>query len=130
MPNKLEILYNPKILVNETQGVGIPRLLSGKKFPAPSINLQPIIPVSGVQLVGFRILKKVSSATIVSGFKMQMYSPLAWATPILFPFGKPKFSVFDINFTSGKRCCIMAQLSSEELLSMTIISPSIPSSAF
>jgi hypothetical protein len=39
---------------------------------------------------------------------------------MLFPLGKPKFSLFSISLILGKRSFIMAQLSSEELLSITI----------
>ena len=70
-------IQHPDILVKATQGVGMPRLLSGKKFPVPSMSLQPIIPVFSCQFLVFSILEKVSSATTVSGFKTQIYSPLA-----------------------------------------------------
>ena len=81
------------------KGDGTPRLLSGRKFPAPSINLQPIIPTDSWLLLANNFLK-VSSATTVSGFKIQIYSPLACCTAVLFPFGKPKFSLFSISVRS------------------------------
>ena len=57
-----------------THGVGMPRLLSGRNFPVPSISLHPIIPISefGSWNLEFRIFTNVSSATTVSGFKIQI----------------------------------------------------------
>ena len=127
MLNKFHLgnnLYKPTTLVKATQGVGIPLLDSGKKPPAPSINLQPTAPKLDLLLANCNTFSKVSSATTVSGFKIQTYSPLASARAILFPLGKPKFSLFAINFIFGKRVCIISQLPSDELLSITIISAS------
>jgi hypothetical protein len=44
--------------VKATQGVGTPRLDSGRKFPVPSINLHPTIPISefGIWNLEFKIL--------------------------------------------------------------------------
>ena len=67
---------------------------------------------------------KVFSATMVSGFKIHKYSPLAWDTPILFPIGNPTFSLLAIRFTCGNLAFIQAKLPSTEALSTTIISAS------
>ncbi|MNY19259.1 hypothetical protein D3C86_1526840 [compost metagenome] len=90
-----------------TQGDGIPLFDSGRKFPVPSISLQPIIPKSVLVRAKARIFSNVSSATTVSGFNIQTYFPLALSTPILLPLGKPTFSLFSIKITSGKRSFII-----------------------
>ena len=53
-----------------------------------------------------------------------MYSPLASLTAMLLPFGKPTLALFSMSLMCGKRARIIAQLSSEEWLSTTIISAS------
>ncbi len=67
---------------------------------------------------------KQSSGTIVSGFKNKIYWPEASFKAWLLAFANPIFCLFHVNFTVGKRFSKKRQLSSVELLSITIISPS------
>jgi hypothetical protein len=57
---------------------------------------------------------------------MHKYSPLAKPLAKLLPFENPIFSLFSISLTSGNNDFTMVQLSSEELLSITMISEEIP----
>ena len=104
-------------------------MLSGRNLPAPSIKRQPIIPKSICCSAKSRSDLNVSSATTVSGFKIQTYSPLATLTAWLLAFENPTFDVFSIKVTDGNFSFTMAQLPSLESLSITIISESIPSNA-
>jgi hypothetical protein len=64
------------ILVKATKGVGTPRLLSGRKFPAPSINLQPTIPKSGFVFANVKIFQMYLLQQLYQDLRMQIYSPL------------------------------------------------------
>ena len=92
---------NPAILLSDDNGVGMFRFDSFKKSPKPLICLGPTIPMFGFF---FRLLianSKEFSETIVSGFNIHIYFPLALFTPMLTPLEKPKFFLFLIKTTSG-----------------------------
>jgi uncharacterized membrane protein len=74
----------------------------------------------------FKILMNVSSATTVSGLRMQIYSLPALRRYYFLL----KTNIIRMSLTFGKRFSIIAQLSSGELLSITMISPSMVSNAF
>jgi len=65
---------------------------------------------------------KKSSGTTVSGFKKQIFLPLALLTAKLFAQEKPTLCLLLIKITSEKNDSITSIVSSFELLSTTIIS--------
>jgi hypothetical protein len=71
------VLYKDLNFCKCNQGVGT--LTFWKKFPVPSMSLHPTIPKSffstASEVTKFKIFNEISSATTVSGLRMQIYSP-------------------------------------------------------
>jgi hypothetical protein len=113
----LEIACKPGHFVKAT-GVGTPLLLSGRNpCSVNQFNTHDSVFCLSAKASTF---VKVSSATTVSGLRMQMYSPLAIATPV-FPFGKPVILVFN-EFYIWKTLFHHFTTIILQLLSTTIIS--------
>ena len=58
-----------------TQGVGIPRLLSGRNCPEPSISLQPTIPVFSFQCSELSILVNENLNRLANNPLIGNYNP-------------------------------------------------------
>src|SRR5574340_699205 len=70
--------------------------------------------------------EKTSSVRRVSGFNNAIYLPLETLIAWLLAFENPAFSAFSIRHTSGKCLRTISALPSEETLSTTNTSNSIP----
>jgi hypothetical protein len=109
---------------------GVETLTFWEKISSSINEFAPMIPKSffstASEVTKFKILMNVSSATTVSGLRMQIYSLLALRRYYFLL----KTNIIRMSLTFGKRFSIIAQLSSGELLSITMISPSMVSNAF
>ena len=123
-------LVSPVNLYKDVSGEGNALLLSFKNFPDPSIIRTPSAPADLFRLKNCRHFFIASSGNIVSGFKKSTNSPLATSSAWLLALANPTLLLFQIKFTDGNAGSKKALLPSVDLLSITIISASIPAQAF